>query len=369
MRAKISVALVHNDFVTQILFDAVQEKLNVDIEYIDFSTTDAAIKGVLTHSVDFVTNVTYTEERASVLAFSEPSNVENIYLYSKGNTTIDRVVRVALPKDSPFIQVIHDHYPSISLWEYDTLSEGFSWIESGLVDGLIDAINALEFASKKHLNARLLNAGLPLTPVSIATAIDNKHRVLLKDIERVVLNEMIQRELRVSVEAYQYHLRKISLREQVNALPLDLSEGLSVYLEHVFPHTIYQNKEISGVSADSVFSACKILDIECYVKSKSTDSWDYLWQSFKEGHVDMIAPLTHIKERRNSVNYTEPYYIARSILVKRKGYKNGVYTDLSQMISERIGVVKGDYFSVLFLQVLPYKTLYEYQIKRMKLTL
>lgn len=357
----ISVALVHNDFVTRILFDAVEEKLDIDVKYIDFPTTDAAIKGVLSHSVDFVTNVTYTKERASVLAFSEPTNVENIYLYSKGNTTLYRVIRLALPKDSPFINVIESYSSYISIWEYDSLSEGFGWLESGIVDGVIDAINALEYASKKHLNARLLNSELPLTPVSIATATNNKHRVLLNDIGQVVLDEMTQKELRVSVEAYQYHLRQMSLREQVAKLPLDLSAGLSIYLENVFPHAIYKNKKFSGVSADMVFIACKILAIECYVKSQSSDSWDDLWQGFKEGKVDLIAPLTYTEDRKSMVNYTAPYYIARSILVKRKGYKSGLYTDISQMISENIGVVKGDYFSVLFQKILPYKSLYEYQ--------
>lgn len=357
----ITVALVHNDFVTRILFDAIDEKLDLNIEYVDYPTTDLAIKGVLNHSVDFVTNVTYTEPRSSVLAFSEPTNVENIYLYSKNNTTLERVIRVALPKDSPFISVIESYSSYISIWEYDSLSEGFDWLESGVVDGVVDAINALELASKKNFNAYLLNGDLPLTPVSIATAVDNKNAYLLKDISQIVLSDRIQRELRVSVEAYQYHLRQKSLREQVAALPINLSDGLSIYLEHVFPHAIYQNKGISGVSADMVFTACNILNIECYVKSQSTDSWGDLWQGFKEGNADLIAPLTYLENRKSVVNYTSPYYIARSILVKRKGYKSGVYTDISQMISERIGVVKGDYFNILFQQVLPYKSLYEYQ--------
>ncbi|MGR6833497.1 diguanylate cyclase [Aliivibrio wodanis] len=357
----ITVALVHNDFVTRILFDAIEEKLDLNVKYVDYPTTDLAIKGVLNHSVDFVTNVTYTESRSSVLAFSEPTNVENIYLYSKNNTTLERVIRVALPKDSPFISVIESYSSYISIWEYDSLTQGFAWLESGVVDGVIDAMNALELASKKHLNTYLLNTDLPFTPVSIATAIDNEHSNLLKDISQVVLSDMIQRELRLSVEAYQYHLREKSLRKQIAALPINLSDGLSIYLENVFPHAIYRNKDISGISADMVFTACNILAIKCYAKSHSTDSWDDLWQSFKEGNADLIAPLTYVEDRKSSVSYTAPYYIARSILVKRKGYKRRVYTDISQMVSERIGVVKGDYFSVLFQKILPYKTLYEYQ--------
>ncbi|MDF5326875.1 transporter substrate-binding domain-containing protein, partial [Vibrio parahaemolyticus] len=57
-------------------------------------------------------------------------------------------------------------------------------------------------------------------------------------------------------------------------------------------------------------------------------------------------------------------YAPASVMVKRLGYKPSTYSHVSQLISERIGVVKDDFFDQMMTQLLPLKELKRYRTQQ-----
>ncbi|WP_159306818.1 substrate-binding periplasmic protein, partial [Klebsiella pneumoniae] len=66
------------------------------------------------------------------------------------------------------------------------------------------------------------------------------------------------------------------------------------------------------------------------------------------------------QQRKNLAYFSESYYHPQAILVKREHYKDDVYSNVSELVAERIGVIKDDFFEELLQQMLPNKILFSY---------
>ncbi len=134
------------------------------------------------------------------------------------------------------------------------------------------------------------------------------------------------------------------MRESIKRLPIDLEQPLTIKFESIFPYVVYkEDGSVEGMTADVVMKSCKILALNCVVISKPDESWESMYAQFIQGEFDLLAPLTISRERRAFSYFPQPHYQPTSVMVKRLGYKPNVYSHVSQLISERIGVVKDDF--------------------------
>ncbi len=203
----------------------------------------------------------------------------------------------------------------------------------------------------------MLNDHISIKPVSIVSA-KGTHLDELDRFADFIHSESVQKLLREQVALYQFELRQTALRESLKQLPIDLNEPFRIKLESIFPYVVYnEDGSVEGMTADVVLRSCDILDLNCVIVGQPSESWESMYHQFIRGEFDMLAPLTISRERRAFSYFPQPHYSPTSVMVKRLGYKPNVYSHVSQLISERIGVVKDDFFDQILTQMLPLKEL------------
>ncbi|ELH4835779.1 transporter substrate-binding domain-containing protein [Vibrio harveyi] len=351
------VATEADDVVTRVLFDAVAEHFGVSIQYVNYSSFDAILDSVANGESDFAANITYTSERALKFSYSRPTNIEYTYLYGLNDATLGEASVVGVPKDTIYAELIQQNYPELLQVPYQGHEEAVALLRSGQVDGVVDAINQLKPMLLEGFDAKLLNDQISIKPVSI---VSRKGSLLdeLSTFANFIHDESVQKHLREQVALYQFELRQTALRESIKRLPIDLEQPLTIKFESIFPYVVYkEDGSIEGMTADVVMKSCKILALNCVVMSKPDESWESMYAQFIQGEFDLLAPLTISRERRAFSYFPQPHYQPTSVMVKRLGYKPNVYSHVSQLISERIGVVKDDFFDQMLTQMLPLKEL------------
>lgn len=352
------VAVEADDVVSRVLFRAIEQEFPISIVYRDYPSFDAILDSVEKGDSDFAANVTYTADRAKRFGYSKPTNIEYTYLYSYSETDLGRLSTVGVPKDTIYAQLIAEHYPDIKTLEYQGHNHAITLLESGEVDGVVDAINQLKPMLLAGLEAQLLNDYLSIKPVSIIRPTDKHARTLDKFVD-FIHSEGIQKHLRRSISQYQFEIRRKALQKSVSQSDLKLYRPLRVKLDGSFPYVQYQgNGEVVGISADILLQSCKILGIECDIVSDADETWESMNQDLEDKKIDVLAPITISEQRRGYVYFSEPYYYPESMVVKRLGYKEGVYHHVSELISERIGVVRDTIFDELLTRLLPQKPLH-----------
>ncbi|MHA2690236.1 diguanylate cyclase [Vibrio harveyi] len=351
------VATEADDVVTRVLFDAVAEHFGVSIQYVNYSSFDAILDSVANGESDFAANITYTSERALKFSYSRPTNIEYTYLYGLNDATLGEASVVGVPKDTIYAELIQQNYPELLQVPYQGYEEAVALLRSGQVDGVVDAINQLKPMLLEGFDAKLLNDQISIKPVSIVSQ-KGSHLDELSTFANFIHDESVQKHLREQVALYQFELRQTALRESIKRLPIDLEQPLTIKFESIFPYVVYkEDGSIEGMTADVVMKSCKILALNCVVISKPDESWESMYAQFIQGEFDLLAPLTISRERRAFSYFPQPHYQPTSVMVKRLGYKPNVYSHVSQLISERIGVVKDDFFDQMLTQMLPLKEL------------
>ncbi|MGB5120301.1 MAG: transporter substrate-binding domain-containing protein, partial [Vibrio fluvialis] len=347
------VATEADDVVTRVLFDAIAYQFNIDIQYVNYPSFDAILKSVESGESDFAANVTYTEARAKRFDYSAPTNIEYTYLYSYTNATLDEIKRIGVPKGTIYGELIRENYPHLIQVEYDGFSEAKVLLESAQVDGVVDAINQLKPMLTRGLDAQLLNDRISIQPVSLIVP-KGKHGELLHEFETFIHSAKVQKLLRESIQKYQFDIRKQALRQAVIDSGVNQQRPLRVKLENLTQFARYGNDgSVKGISADVVFQACDILLLKCDLVSAADETWESMFTDIQDKHIDIIAPISISEQRKKMVYFSESYYHPQAVMVKREGYKDNVYSNVSELVVERIGVIKDDFFEELMQRMLP----------------
>nr|WP_311732215.1 transporter substrate-binding domain-containing protein [Vibrio ponticus] len=356
----IKVGMEADDIVTRTLFDSVASEFDVAIEYIYYPSFNDILTAVEIGESDFAANVTFTDQREERFDFSSPTNIEYTYLYSLAGATLSSIQRVGVPKGTIYGALIAKNYPDIEQVEYQGQLEAKRLLEQGLVDGTVDAINQLKPMLSAGYDAELLNHQISIKPVSLI-ATKGKHKQQLEQFQQFIHTAQVQKALRESIEGYQFQLRREALRNMVTRAGIDRNQLLKVKIEHIGQYATYHdNGKVTGVTPEVLFSACHILQLNCQLVSHAEETWESMYGDFLAEKIDMLSPLAISEPRKEIANFSKPYYTSTGIVLKREGYKDNVYSNISELIVERIGVVKDDIYHEVLAKMLPQKKLYTY---------
>ena len=362
--AHYKVATEADDVVTRVLFNAASEEFGFTVQYVNYSSFDAILNSVANGEADFAANITYTQERAQRFSYSRPTNIEYTYLFGLKDSTLSDISRVGVPKDTVYAQLLKQHYPELEQISYQGHEQAVTLLRSGAVDGVVDAINQLKPMLMEGFDAKMLNDQISIKPVSIISKKDH-HLEELDTFATFIHGEAVQKQLREEISQYQFELRRAALRESIRLLPLDFNEPIRIKLESIFPYVVYNaDGSVEGMTADVVLRSCEILALNCLIISEPGESWGSMYHEFIQGNFEILAPLTVSRERRAFSYFPKSHYAPASVMVKRLGYKPSTYSHVSQLISERIGVVKDDFFDQMMTQLLPLKELKRYRTQQ-----
>lgn len=357
-RQNYDVAITADDFVAKQLFGAISEEFGLQFTYRHFDTFGEVLDSIRSGESDFAPNTTYSEQRAKYLHLPAPTNIEYTYLFYKDNIDFKHVKRVAVPIRTIFVDLVKRHYPSIAIYEYSTVEEAQKLLDGGQVDAIVAGINYLKAFNSAGFQAEVINNKIGAPPVTIAVAKDSDV-TLVEQFVRYAQTEPVQRLLHDSMIHYQKQIRLTAIKKNLVRHGLDQAKPLSIKLEPVYPYVIYQTSgAIKGVTYTILQQTCQMLELNCKVTSRADESWQSMYTDFKAQNIDVIAPI-HVSQSRESYTYfAKPHYRAMTILVKRSGYKDGIYRYVSELITERIGVVKEDYAVKKLQAALPQKQFY-----------
>ncbi len=362
--AHYKVATEADDVVTRVLFNAASKEFGFTVQYVNYSSFDAILNSVANGEADFAANITYTQERAQRFSYSRPTNIEYTYLFGLKDSTLSDISRVGVPKDTVYAQLLKQHYPGLEQISYQGHEQAVTLLRSGAVDGVVDAINQLKPMLMEGFDAKMLNDQISIKPVSIISKKDH-HLEELDTFATFIHGEAVQKQLREEISQYQFELRRAALRDSIRLLPFDFNEPIRIKLESIFPYVVYNaDGSVEGVTADVVLRSCEILALNCLIISEPGESWGSMYHEFIQGNFEILAPLTVSRERRAFSYFPKPHYAPASVMVKRLGYKPSTYSHVSQLISERIGVVKDDFFDQMMTQLLPLKELKRYRTQQ-----
>ncbi|WP_165311131.1 GGDEF domain-containing protein [Vibrio ziniensis] len=353
-----------DDFTTKLLFDSVSAESDVRFEYINFDSFSDALNAVSRGYVDFLSNVTFIEERTTTLDFSLPVSIEYVYLFTVDKPELDEISKLAVPMNTTIRKTIAEEFPNIEFVEYQNIEDAIAMLNLRQIDGVVDGLNHLENMVLSGFNAYLFNDHLSLHPVSIVTP-KGKNQSLLKLIELHAHTAEFQRHFRESIEQYQLLIRKEALRKQVIASGIDVRYPLKVKLENIKLFVnYYPDGHVDGITADILYEVCDLLQIDCQLVSDEQESWSSMYESMLAKEIDVLSPLAITEQRKELFNFSDEYYSPEAILVKRKNYKDGVYRSISEMFVENIGVVEGNFFESLLQTMLPEKELHYYPTQK-----
>ncbi|EIK0774857.1 MULTISPECIES: GGDEF domain-containing protein [Vibrio] len=362
--AHYKVATEADDVVTRVLFNAASKEFGFTVQYVNYSSFDAILNSVANGEADFAANITYTQERAQRFSYSRPTNIEYTYLFGLKDSTLSDISRVGVPKDTVYAQLLKQHYPGLEQISYQGHEQAVTLLRSGAVDGVVDAINQLKPMLMEGFDAKMLNDQISIKPVSIISKKDH-HLEELDTFATFIHGEAVQKQLREEISQYQFELRRAALRDSIRLLPFDFNEPIRIKLESIFPYVVYNaDGSVEGMTADVVLRSCEILALNCLIISEPGESWGSMYHEFIQGNFEILAPLTVSRERRAFSYFPKPHYAPASVMVKRLGYKPSTYSHVSQLISERIGVVKDDFFDQMMTQLLPLKELKRYRTQQ-----
>ncbi len=362
--AHYKVATEADDVVTRVLFNAASKEFGFTVQYVNYSSFDAILNSVANGEADFAANITYTQERAQRFSYSRPTNIEYTYLFGLKDSTLSDISRVGIPKDTVYAQLLKQHYPELEQISYQGHEQAVTLLRSGAVDGVVDAINQLKPMLMEGFDAKMLNDQISIKPVSIISKKDH-HLEELDTFATFIHGEAVQKQLREEISQYQFELRRAALRDSIRLLPLDFNEPIRIKLESIFPYVVYNaDGSVEGMTADVVLRSCEILALNCLIISEPGESWGSMYHEFIQGNFEILAPLTVSRERRAFSYFPKSHYAPASVMVKRLGYKPSTYSHVSQLISERIGVVKDDFFDQMMTQLLPLKELKRYRTQQ-----
>lgn len=346
-----------NDIITYILFDELARKFNFRVEYITYNTFSDVIHSLENNMVDFSANITYSKDRDKLLDISSPTNIEYIYFYSmndpKRNISIKNIHRIGVTKDSILGDAIKERYSTVKVIEFDNIEQAKKMILNHEIDGVVDSIVRLPTFTNDGFKVKMLNDIVPIPPVGLATQ-NGRNTQLMKDMVAYIHTARMQRILRRSIESYKFNIQQKALRAIVLASGINPDIPLKVKLENVIQFSEYgPNGETFGISTDILHKACSILGLKCQVVSKADDSWSSMYSDLVHNKIDILGPITISFSRRKVINFSHAYFYPEAIMAKRAGYKEATYKNVSEMIIERISVLKGDYYDDLLTSMLP----------------
>jgi diguanylate cyclase (GGDEF)-like protein len=355
-----SIAISTEDIIAETLLERVAQELSVNFELVRFAEYAPRLDAVISGEVDFASNVTYTDERAKNLIFSAPTNLEYTYLFSSTKTNIKDISTLAVSSGTVFAELMRTQNPNLHVVEFNTIAEAKDLLFSGKVEGVVDSAAHLRFMALAGMNAQLLNYQFPLKPVSLVTA-KPENIELLKKMEQYLHQPERQRLIRTTAENYQFEVQRQALRKRVLFSGVDLSRPFKVIVEDYRRYGVQNdNGKVIGIAADVIFEACQLMRLECDVQTATEGGWQSMYESLRSGEIDILSPIAIVPGREELVHISDRFYKTESIVVKRNGYKDGVYRTVSELISERIGVIKGGMTAKVLHRRLPHKSFRTY---------
>ncbi|MCJ2376508.1 GGDEF domain-containing protein [Vibrio sp. ZSDZ34] len=354
------VSANERDFLARFIFSTISEHSNINFEYVHYPEFGARLKAVQTGQIDFAANITYTRARSNLFIFSQPTNIEPTYLFSQKGQSFESMNTVGTSMYTAFTDIIQKYYPNKRVIDFNNNDVAYYAIKKGHIDGYIGTFLQLEEFLNAGFKATQINDQVSIPPVSIITN-KEENRALLRRFNLIISQETVQKQLREKLDEYISSIAVKHLRQLMHDSDIDGSLPIRILLTQSKPYVFLNDAgNVAGISVDFAKQICALNALKCQFTYHSVQPLSKLTLPENDIEYDVITPvsssykLSHFKRGLPPVNH-KTYVNLEGVIAKRMGYKDQVHKHVSELFSEKVGVIANGIFAKIAEQLLPNK--------------
>ncbi|MBU1233688.1 MAG: transporter substrate-binding domain-containing protein [Proteobacteria bacterium] len=334
------------------LMNLLAKKLGIKIEYISGPTWDEFMGMLKSKDIDIIGNMVENEERKKFAIFTKPIIKNPLNIVSQPNKPFRNLKEleghtVAIVKGFWFQELLEKHLPGIKLHLTDTSVDALKSVAFGEADATIDIGVVMQ-----HL---MLEYNIPNLIISGETKIpggDNFYNCIgvRKDWSPMVsaFNKALQS---VTYQEEQKLKQKwLILQTIVKNEPITLTQEEQGYLaDHptasiallsdYAPFSYEENGDFKGFVEEMLVLISEKTGLKF---DNKVDHWNNNLHKFSKKEVDIIANISHKKEREPFTLFTTPYYEIPVVVFVRDDFKN--YKGLESLEGHKVGVQRGIFY-------------------------
>ena len=326
--------------------------------------------------------ITITEERAESMLFSTPNYYGGIAMAvwddkasaqisaNQGSfTSIDQLngARIGIQTGTTFDGIVLETLPEAKISYYNSYPDMSAALEANKIDGFPGDEPVLQMMAAEDSKLMILNDRMDSFEFGFVLPKTEAGESLLAELDAWIISVKESGELEKTV-------RKWTEGSEDGKTITDYSEfpapkgTLKMVTEGAYaPMNYYRGKEVVGMEIDLAAQFCEASGYGLIVE---TMSFDGILPAVQTGKADFAAAgISITEERKESVNFSTPYYTGGTVMAVLKAKAApvtnavGVYNTLDELNGQNIGVQTGQTFDAMITARLPEATLTYYNNK------
>ena len=354
----VRVGSLGQDIVVSQTLSKLEKDMNVEFKIVSFQSNEEAVSALENKEIDLISNIHAIDKLTERFRFSLPYSFDYSYVYTKIPIDSVNVSELWIEQDSVYASLLKLRNSSsrIIMKTYDrTLGfvTSFHYPDNAVVLGSMEHLEKL--LSQGYYADRTVNSWF-VPPVAFAGLKEGEGR-LISDINLAIQNGSYLSQSSSIIEMQERQARISGLRKSVLAHNIVSPITIRYKAEDLETDGLIED---SSASKTAINEACTLLGFQCQFDNEVDESWQSVYDSLLNEEIDMISGMAVNDSRSRLFSFSEIYYYPEMYLVGNLD-QSGRNIILSELTSERIGVVKGDFFEQLFNKFLTSKKLYLYE--------
>lgn len=310
----------------------------------------------LSGKIDVIDEISYTEERARIVSFTEPYHFRKTVFFKRGDDnrfsglSVESLKgrKIGIAKDIYYLPILRE--AGIELTEYNNYADLMKSLAFGWTDAVVASELTGKFIARENSLPNIVSVG--------NAGLDKLHQEdfrlgILKQSDPLlfsVINKSLKSIPRSSVSDLEQMWETFSGRDIAKPEKIKLTHEEEAYIKShpaVSVGTMPDYSPFSFVSGGNVSGYTRsLLDII----SKQTgitflyspNNWPELIKSFKKGRLDIMADMSYTEDRANYTLFTSPYYQIPNVVFVRDDF--GGYNGLNSIRDKRVGVMSDIFY-------------------------
>lgn len=350
------VGVVDGDLVVDVTLRRLTNDTGIEFKIVRFNCYESIVRALKSNEIDLISNINFTEERGKVLDFTLPFSVDYSYVYSNKPISNSNVDIFYVKEGSAYPELIKRKDASLKVRTYTRSEQIPTILQNDNNVAVLGSINELEeLLSQGYYAQRLLKSWF-IPPAGFAV-LKGTHKRYLPLLNLAIENRQYLSKSQSFIKRKERELRILALKSSVKLLGMNHSPTLYYKSEDLRRDGVAKDSSVSKLAIES---ACDLLGFNCVFSNKIDESWASIYNSLETRQIDMISSMAVSQKRSKYFNFSEIYYYPNVYFVSHMSNSERQLS-LSELASERIGVIKGDYFQLLLQELLVGKTLYLFE--------
>ncbi|WP_133256752.1 transporter substrate-binding domain-containing protein [Nitrincola tibetensis] len=305
--------------------------------------------------VDVIDEISWSEERAKSMLFTEPYHYRNTVVMQDSNRPLDyvqsidhlRPYRIGILKDVYYSPLLYNQ--NLELVEYELLPNLVRALAFGWVDAIIGPDVTLQFLAQRagfrHLDIAgvLALEGVELEDFRLAVLKDKSelHAKLEKALQSIEPEWLAD----LTVRWQEYGGKHLPLQTsfQLSQPEIDYIRQLGPVrvglMRDYAPFSFLDGGSVQGLSVDILK---RIQDLTGLQVIPVVDQWSNLIDWLEAGELDVLANMSFSEERQTIARFSDSYYIIPNVLFSKD--LDWRYTDPSDLKGLRVAIGAGIFY-------------------------